>query len=102
MSYYIVFESDNISGLYEALTIEEVWEQLAGAANYEDVECFKRDSEVVIKEYKYAITSLKKWVPEKRGWDCPHSPDNECDYEQEDGSFDEDNCRYCGQAEERK
>ena len=35
-------------------------------------------------------------------WYCPTSPTLECDYEQEDGSYDEDSCRYCGQPEERK
>lgn len=35
-------------------------------------------------------------------WYCPTSPTLECDYEQEDGDYDEDHCRYCGQPEERK
>lgn len=35
-------------------------------------------------------------------WYCPTSPTLECDYEQDDGSYDEDCCRYCGQPEERK
>lgn len=35
-------------------------------------------------------------------WYCPTSPTLECDYEQEDGSYDEDCCRYCGEPEERK
>jgi hypothetical protein len=35
-------------------------------------------------------------------WYCPTSPTRECDYEQEDGSYDEDHCRYCGKPEERK
>ena len=35
-------------------------------------------------------------------WYCPNSPTLECDYEQEDGSYDEDCCRYCGQPQERK
>ena len=34
--------------------------------------------------------------------ECPTSPNLECDYEQEDGSYNEDCCRYCGQPEERK
>jgi hypothetical protein len=37
-----------------------------------------------------------------RGWYCPASPDHECDYNQPDGSYDEDCCRYCGEPEERK
>lgn len=36
------------------------------------------------------------------GWWCPESPDHVCDYNQKDGSYDEDNCRYCGDPEERK
>jgi hypothetical protein len=35
-------------------------------------------------------------------WYCPDSPNHLCDYTQEDGSYDEDFCRYCGQPEERK
>ena len=33
---------------------------------------------------------------------CPDSPNHVCDYEQEDGSYDEDHCIYCGDPEERK
>lgn len=36
------------------------------------------------------------------GWWCPKSADTFCDYNQEDGSYDEDSCRYCGHPEERK
>lgn len=35
-------------------------------------------------------------------WYCPTSPTLECDYEQEDGSYNDDCCRYCGEPEERK
>lgn len=35
-------------------------------------------------------------------WYCPTSPTLTCDYEQEDGTYDEDCCRYCGCPEERK
>lgn len=35
-------------------------------------------------------------------WYCPTSPTLECDYEQLDGSYDDDSCRYCGEPEERK
>ena len=35
-------------------------------------------------------------------WYCPTSPTLECNYEQEDGSYNEDSCRYCGDPEERK
>lgn len=36
------------------------------------------------------------------GWYCDESPTKTCDYEQEDGEYDEDNCIYCGMPEERK
>jgi len=35
------------------------------------------------------------------GWWCPESPDGRCDYAQDDGSYDPDQCRYCGQPGER-
>lgn len=35
-------------------------------------------------------------------WYCPTSPSLECDYEQEDGSYNDEYCRYCGNPEERK
>lgn len=36
------------------------------------------------------------------GWFCPESPNGVCDYDQPDGSYDEDNCIHCGNPEERK
>jgi hypothetical protein len=36
------------------------------------------------------------------GWYCPVSPNRACDYAQEDGTYDEDECRYCGAPEERQ
>ena len=36
------------------------------------------------------------------GWWCPESPNHQCDYHQDDGSYDWDCCRHCGQPEERK
>ena len=36
------------------------------------------------------------------GWYCENSPTLSCNYWQEDGSYDEDNCIYCGGPEERK
>lgn len=41
-------------------------------------------------------------IQEHKGWACPDSPTGHCDYTQEDGSYDEDSCRYCGQPDERK
>lgn len=36
------------------------------------------------------------------GWWCPSSPNHLCDYNQEDGEYNPDQCRFCGQPEERK
>lgn len=37
-----------------------------------------------------------------RGWWCPNNPTTYCNYEQEDGTVNEDSCRYCGAPLERK
>ena len=34
-------------------------------------------------------------------WWCPKSPRGECDYKQPDGSYNPDNCIYCGLPDER-
>lgn len=39
---------------------------------------------------------------EDLGWYCPESPNGYCEYKQEDGGYNEDRCRYCGEPEERK
>lgn len=36
------------------------------------------------------------------GWWCKEAPTNICDYEQKDGSYNEDNCIHCHCPEERK
>jgi len=36
------------------------------------------------------------------GWWCPESKDTFCIYDQPDGSYDEDNCIYCHNPQERK
>jgi hypothetical protein len=36
------------------------------------------------------------------GWWCPESPNHICNYEHEDGCYDEDSCKYCGEPLERK
>lgn len=36
------------------------------------------------------------------GWWCPKSPNGACDYEQSDGTIDEDSCIYCHNPDERK
>jgi len=56
-----------------------------------------RGDEIVNDDIIYAIRPI-----ENDGWDCPNSPTGYCDYEQEDGSFDEDSCKYCGNPDERK
>lgn len=35
-------------------------------------------------------------------WYCPNSPTLECDYEQDDGGYNDEYCIYCGEPEERK
>ena len=54
-----------------------------------------------IKAVQEAI-ELSKPQPIDWRWDCPTSPTGKCDYEQEDGSYDEDCCIHCGEPEERK
>ena len=61
-----------------------------------------------------SIREFFKWVEEEKklilipipdfsyGWDCKDSPTGKCDYRQEDGTYDEDSCRYCGEPDERK
>ena len=36
------------------------------------------------------------------GWYCPDSKSHKCDYKQKDGTYNEDDCRYCGHPSERK
>jgi hypothetical protein len=36
------------------------------------------------------------------GWFCPESESGECNYQQEDGSYNPDHCVHCGQPDERK
>lgn len=50
---------------------------------------------------EYRIVKIMQ-IQEHKGWACPDSPTGHCDYTQEDGSYDEDSCRYCGQPDERK
>jgi hypothetical protein len=56
-------------------------------------------NDVKVEEWGSATCNI---CGEYFSWYCPTSPTLECDYEQEDGSYDEDNCRYCGQPEEKK
>jgi hypothetical protein len=60
-------------------------------------ECSHED----VKIYSWG-TAECKICGKEFDWYCPTSPTLECDYEQEDGSYDEDCCRYCGKPEERK
>ena len=53
----------------------------------------------IINQNDYAVCNE---CGEDFGWYCPDSPNHICEYEQEDGTYDEDSCRYCGQPEERK
>lgn len=36
------------------------------------------------------------------GWWCPASPTHKCNYKQPDGTYNEDNCTYCHNPDERK
>lgn len=36
------------------------------------------------------------------GWWCPSSETHQCDYEQKDGTFNDDNCIHCHHPNERK
>jgi DNA-directed RNA polymerase subunit RPC12/RpoP len=53
----------------------------------------------IVKKYGSAVCDI---CGKEMGWYCPDSPDHICDYEQEDGEYDEDSCRYCGHPDERK
>lgn len=35
-------------------------------------------------------------------WYCPESPTLECDYEYDNGDYNDDCCKYCAEPEERK
>lgn len=55
------------------------------------------------KDCAHAVCT--KCDSQKRGWWCETSPTKECDYRNGEGSgsyYNFDNCRYCGQPEERK
>lgn len=53
-----------------------------------------------LEKNDYKIIKVNNFL--YNGWDCELSPTGYCDYEQEDGGYDEDCCRYCGQPDERK
>ena len=36
------------------------------------------------------------------GWWCPESASGLCDYKKDDGTYDDDDCRYCHMPSERK
>lgn len=69
----------------------------------------RKKIEAIKEECKHEELDINNWgsadckICEKHfSWYCPTSPTLECDYEQEDGTYDEDCCRYCGEPEERK
>jgi hypothetical protein len=62
-----------------------------------------KDIREKLKKNKWASTGA--WCPHCErhfGWWCPDSPSGECDYEQPDGTYNDDLCKYCGMPEERK
>lgn len=54
---------------------------------------------IIVDSHESAVCSV---CDKDYGWWCPDSTTHLCDYEQEDGTYDEDNCRYCHSPEERK
>ena len=58
-----------------------------------------KHGDLKVSDYGSATCKL---CGESFSWYCPTSPTLECDYEQEDESYDEDCCRYCGCPEARK
>ena len=65
----------------------------------ENLECNCKHKDLKLTNYDTAICEI---CGKHFSWYCPTSPTLECDYEQDDGSYDEDSCRYCGGPEERK
>lgn len=66
------------------------------------VQALKKDCECRVMEQTPGGKAKCAVCGEYYGWWCPDDPSNVCDYEHEDGSYDEDNCRYCGMPDERK
>ena len=66
----------------------------------------RQDSSKTLDGIKKLITNSQVIILpsllHKDEWECKDSPTGYCDYHQEDGSYDEDCCRYCGEPEERK
>ena len=53
----------------------------------------------VVETVQFFETNIEQLNNIKSGWECPDSPNGECDYS---GPDEEDSCIYCGQPEERK
>lgn len=60
------------------------------------------ECEHIIVPSRFGWAECSKCGARFEGWYCPSSKSHLCDYEQEDGTYDEDQCRYCGQPLERK
>lgn len=64
---------------------------------------FDKDIREKLKKNRWACTSAYCTHCHKTfGWWCPVSVTGLCDYEQPDGRYDDDHCRYCGGPDERK
>jgi hypothetical protein len=79
-------------------TVEEIEKYILSQDSLGDVLHYL--SEEAIEKANDTVVYDDELVDE--GWECPASPTGYCDYTQEDGSFDEDCCIYCGEPEERK
>lgn len=66
----------------------------------------KFSNEDKLKALKVLSLNLEIIIPDliimDNGWECKNSPSGYCDYNQADGSYDEESCRYCHEPEERK
>lgn len=65
----------------------------------EDLQCNCKHKNLDITEWDTA-TCLD--CGKHFNWYCPTSPNLECDYEHDDGHYDEDDCKYCHEPYERK
>ena len=73
-------------------------DELHGLCNLFMVTCQKNGHNTI----KRNDSTICEYCGKGFGWWCPKSENNICDYNQEDGTYDPDQCIYCGQPNERK
>ena len=96
MSEYIIVNKTAIQK-----RIEELIKEANKGKNIPSVNSQMAESLIKFKEQILSqSTPLNNKIDHR--WDCENSPTGKCDYQQEDGTYDEDCCRYCGEPEERK